>query len=87
MRGKILETPISNYFWKIREDVWALGIVQAEKFGFNIGILGSTWMNNFDIAFDREQKTISIYDIIRCSPSGRRLQSQQDETNDPYELP
>lgn len=63
----MLQTPVSNYFWKLDENIWALAIMCTEKYGFSNSILGSTWMNNFDIVFDRENYQISIYDISRCS--------------------
>jgi hypothetical protein len=50
---KILQTPLSNYFWRLDDKTWALAVMCAEKYGFSNSILGSTWMNNFDIVFDR----------------------------------
>lgn len=41
-------------------------------------------MNNFDISFDRDQKTITIYDITSCDSSTRRLQAEDDSD---YDLP
>ncbi len=71
--NQILDTPISNYFWKLENNTWALGIVRAEMFGFPMSILGSIWMNNFDIVFDRDAPKITIYDIERCSTPNRLL--------------
>ena len=53
LKDKILQTPLSNYFWKMDDNIWALAVMCTEKYGFSNSILGSTWMNNFDIVFDR----------------------------------
>ena len=76
--GAVLNTPISNYFWNIGEGQWALGLVSAEQFNFPMSILGSIWMNNFDIVFDRANLLVTIHDISRCSgppPPSRLLQT------------
>lgn len=52
---------------------WAFAVVSAEKYHFEMSILGSIWMNNFDIAFDREEEKVTIWDISSCK-SSRRLQ-------------
>jgi hypothetical protein len=82
--GKKLETPLSNYFWNLGNNKWALAVVSAEVFGFQMSILGSIWMNNFDIEFDRENERIVIHDITGCEGNARRLQT---EDSDDYDLP
>jgi hypothetical protein len=49
-----------------------------------MSILGSIWMNNFDISFDRENERITIYDITGCEATSRRLQTEE---GDDYDLP
>lgn len=49
-----------------------------------MSILGSIWMNNFDIEFDRENERIVIHDITGCEGKTRRLQTQE---SDEYDLP
>ena len=84
LRGRKLETPLSNYFWNLGNNKWALAVVSAEKFGFQMSILGSIWMNNFDIEFDRQNEQIVIHDITGCQSKTRRLQTQD---SDDYDLP
>jgi hypothetical protein len=79
---------LSNYFWNLGDSVWALAVVSAEEFNFQMSILGSIWMNNFDIAFDRSTFSITIYDIASCTgPATRRLQTDDDDDSSEYELP
>lgn len=60
-----------------------MALVSREQFNFPMSILGSIWMNNFDIAFDRENYKITIYEVNSCPLNGRNLQANDDD----YDLP
>jgi hypothetical protein len=74
-----LATPARNYFWNLGNGYWGLAMVSAEQFGFPMSILGSIWMNHFDIVFDRQNAEITVHPVDSCSENGRRLQTEGEE--------